>query len=275
MVFERLANPPLVEAILEVKWRIGSASQPTETPPTSGIFFGQPPMGIVDPSYDLLVGRLSNSISSLYPFHEKLPSATIPADIAPFLIQHRFRNSKDGWPLVQMGAGILTLNDVTNYRWSDFCHSAITLLNILFEIHPQKSELRAESLSLRYLDAEPFDYTSADALRFLREKLKINFELPRTLFQGDQAGERPEGVNFQIVYPSKRPKGVVQLKVGTGNIPDRRAIIWETSVLSRGQDVVNLPSGAEEWLEAAHALTHDWFSKLVEGELMRRYSGNG
>ncbi len=274
MVFEQLKNPPLVEAILEVKWRVGPPAQPTQTTDRSGVWFGQPPEGAVDPSYDLLVGRLFDRFSSDYPFHERLPSAMIPADIAPFLVQHRFRKGENMWPLVQIGPGIVTLNDTENYRWSDFLERALTLINTLFEIHPRKSEVVVESLLLRYIDAESFDYSLASALDFLREKLKVSFELPNTLFQVERVASRPEGANFQITYRSTQPRGVAQLKIATGSRHNQRAIIWETAVLSSGQDVPSLPSGAKDWLEAAHALTHDWFVKLTDGELLRRYRGN-
>lgn len=274
MAFERLKNPPLVEAILEMKWRVGSVEQPSQRAVVSGVQLGIPPEGIVDPSYDLLVGQLFKRFSKTYPFHERLPAATIPADIAPFLVQHRFRKGKDAWPLVQIGPGIVALNDTINYRWADFSKRAVTLLNTLYELHPHKTEIVVESLLLRYIDAETFDYVPDSALTFLKDKLKVNFGLPESLFQGEQVDRRPEGLNFQISYPSLRPKGTAALKIATGERSNQRAIVWETLVLSRGRDVSNLPSSAKNWLEDAHTLIHDWFFKLIDGDLLRRYSRN-
>ncbi|MBI4641677.1 MAG: hypothetical protein HY731_13350 [Candidatus Tectomicrobia bacterium] len=106
--------------------------------------------------------------------------------------------------------------------------------------------LRNSYLLLRYVDAEPFDYTSDSALTFLKEKLKINFELLSSLFEGEQVKSQPDGVNFQIAYTVMRPKGRIQLKVATGDRRQEKAIIWETMVLSHGQDLPVLPGGACE-----------------------------
>ena len=272
MAFEQLKSPPLVEAILEVKWRVGPSNQPPATAATTGVWPGPPSEIAIDPSYDLLVGRLSDRLSNSYPFHERLPSAIIPPGIVPFLVQHRFRKGQNAWPVVQVGPGIVTLNDTRNYQWADFLERGITLINTLFETHPQKSEVVMDSLLLRYIDAEPFDFATESALKFLKENLKVTLQLPDSLFQEGQVESRPEGLNLQVVYPSMSPRGVLQLKIATGKRDNQQAIIWETAVLTRGQDVPELPGGTKNWLEAAHGLTHAWFFKLVEGELLRRYS---
>jgi uncharacterized protein (TIGR04255 family) len=168
----------------------------------------------------------------------------------------------------------VTLNDTANYRWSDFAERAISLLDTLSEIHPQKSEMIVESVLLRYIDAEAFDYASDSVLRFLKEQLKVNFELPQSLFQGEPVEQQPRVVNFQVVYRSTLPKGVVQLKVATGEHNHQRALIWETAVLSGEDDVPDLRTDARAWLEAAHRLIHNWFFKLVEGQLLRKYAEN-
>jgi uncharacterized protein (TIGR04255 family) len=35
-----------------------------------------------------------------------------------------------------------------------------------------------------------------------------------------------------------------------------------------------MPNDFEKWLDAAHAVTDDWFFKLIDGELERRFSGD-
>ncbi|MBI4289325.1 MAG: TIGR04255 family protein [Chloroflexi bacterium] len=268
--FERLKNPPLVEVILELRWRVKSPAGDRQAT-SAHADASQGPMP-VDPSYDLLVGRLSGLLSRAYPFHEKLPSAVIPVDVAPFLVRHRFRKGKDSWPLVQMGPGILTLNDTASYKWSDFYHRAEALLQALFKAHPQKRDIVVDSFLLRYLNAEPFDFLTENVSKFLRQGLKVSFAVPPDLFE--QTGVRgvPQGINFQVVYPCESPRGVVQLNVATGTAADQRAVVWETAVVSRGADVPKLPAAAADWLQASYNLTHDWFLKLVEGELLKKYS---
>lgn len=108
---EQLKSPPLVEVILEMRWRVGPASQPDQTSGRRGAVSVVPAEMTVDPSYDLLVGRMFDRLSAIYPFHERLPSAMVPAEMVPFLVQHRFRRAQGSWPLVQVGPGIVTLND--------------------------------------------------------------------------------------------------------------------------------------------------------------------
>ncbi len=48
----------------------------------------------IDPHYKILIGRIYDMVRSEYPFHEQLPTATIPDEIAGYVVQHRFRKDK-------------------------------------------------------------------------------------------------------------------------------------------------------------------------------------
>lgn len=97
---EKLTHPPLVEAILEVRWQLQE----------------QVPGVAVDPKYKLLVGRLYDRLSRDYPFHEPLPTASMPDEMLGYVVQHRFRAAEGVWPLVQVGPGLVTLNDPRDTR---------------------------------------------------------------------------------------------------------------------------------------------------------------
>ena len=272
MAFEQLKRPPLVEVILELKWRMGAPAEADQPNAPLTVASSLRPELAVDPSYDLLLGKLFDRLSVTYPFHERLPSATIPAEMVPFLVQHRFRTGENTWPLVQLGPGIIALNDTERYTWSDFSQRALRILNILYDAHPRSSDIVVESILLKYIDAELFDYAANSVLDFLRQKLEVSFSLPDSLFQGTHTEAKPDGVNFQIVHPLFKPKGTAHLRFATGARYGEKAIVWETAVLSAGPDVPSMPQGAEKWLEESHSLIHDWFFKLIEGELLRRYS---
>ena len=100
-----LKNKPLVEALLEVKWELPVRN----TPGIEG-----------DPHYPLLLGRLSERVETDYPFHEALPTAQIPDAMVAHMAQHRFRTSEGGWPLIQVGPGLMTVNETDGYTWDDF-----------------------------------------------------------------------------------------------------------------------------------------------------------
>ena len=99
-----LKNKPLVEAIFELRWELEEQVSGAKT----------------DPHYKILIGRMYDRVKDDYPYHEELPTATIPDEIAGYIIQHRFRKDKDMWPLIQVGPGIVTLNDTEGYVWDDF-----------------------------------------------------------------------------------------------------------------------------------------------------------
>ena len=44
----------------------------------------------------------------------------MPDEFTPHIVHHRFRVSPDGWPLLQVGPGVFTVNDTANYRWTEF-----------------------------------------------------------------------------------------------------------------------------------------------------------
>jgi len=74
-----LKNKPLVEAILEVKWELQRLAPGVE----------------IDAHYKIFLGRLFDRVSSVYPEHEQLPTATIPDEIVGQVVQHRFRCGAD------------------------------------------------------------------------------------------------------------------------------------------------------------------------------------
>lgn len=249
----QLPNKPLVEAILELQWHVS---------PEQG-----------DPHYTLFPGRLYDRVVSLYPFHEPLPTAIIPQPVIQNIVQHRFRSKENGWPLIQIGPGIVTLNDTEGYTWRDFGQRAKELVENVFQTYPKPEELRFTSLLLRYIDAVEFDYTAGDVFRFLEDKLRTKIVLPFELFNNVPVDRVSTGFNFQAVFPTSVPKGSIGVRFATGTHHDKSALIWETAVRSRDDDLPKIPDGFGEWVEAAHRLTDDWFFKLIEGELERRFAG--
>jgi len=75
------------------------------------------------------------------------------------------------------------------------------------------------------------------------------------------------------MFECRQLSGVVQLRFATGQRHDKPAIIWETTVQSAKDAVPLMPDGFEPWIDAAHKITGDWFFKLIDGELKRRFSG--
>lgn len=262
-----LKNKPLVEAILEARW---------ELKPKAAVQVPGPAQTVVpttDPNYKLLLGRLFDRLQQQYPVHEALPAADLPDDFVGHMVQHRFRAAEDDWPLVQVGPGIITVNETHKYTWTDFEQRTTDTLSKLFDAYPKVEELKFTSILLRYIDAVEFDHGKENVFDFLRDKLKVELKLPDNLFGDTGVASRPASSQWQAVFECTHPKGKVHVSFATGQKDGSPSILWETAVRSAGSDVPGMPNGFGEWVDAAHQVTDDWFFKLIEGDLQRRFEG--
>ena len=207
-----------------------------------------------------------------YIFHEQLPTAAIPDEIAGYIVQHRFRKGKDEWPLVQIGPGIVTLNDTEGYVWEDFVKRITQVLNALFEAYPDaENSLKINSLLLRYIDAVPFDFTNNLIFDFLKEQMKTSISLYPKLFEGTEVSKLPSGFDLRFSFCTAKPVGTIHLRFVKGKKGASDALIWETMVQSVEKDVPKAKETIITWVNEAHTLTDDWFFKIIEGELQRRF----
>ena len=253
-----LKNKPLVEALLEVRWIL----PPQQMPDVAG-----------DPHYRLLLGRFSERVQKHYPFHESLSTASIPDNMVPHMVQHRFRTQGAGWPLLQIGSGIMTVNDTSGYTWRDFQARCGEAVSWLIDAHPNQSAFKIQDVTLRYVDAVPFNFETENIFKFLKDNMKITLALPDSLFTGTNVAPKPARFNWQASFAHKEPDGTVTIRFATGLKDGKPALIWETLVQSAGSQVSDLRTGFPKWLDGAHNITDDWFFKLIEGELERRFSG--
>jgi len=253
---KKLKNPPLVEAIFELRWELEESDQRVR----------------IDPHYEILIGRIYDRVANEYPFHEPLPTANIPDEIAAYVVQHRFRKDKNEWPLIQIGPGIITLNDTEGYVWSDFKNRISHLLSALYEAYPKsESNFRVKQLLLRYINAIEFDYESENLFDFLREKLKVTINIPEDLFEKTDVNGSPLNIDLRFAFPSSNPNGAIYLRFARGKKKGLNdVLIWELRVQST-DDVPNEKEKIITWIESAHSLVHNWFFKMIEGELLRRF----
>lgn len=251
-----LANKPLVEAILEVRWKLQH----------------RPPDLYLDPHYRLLLARLFDRLTPDYPEPEELPTASFPDEMTGSVVKHRFRHAANDWPLVQVGPGIMTVNDTCKYTWADFRSRSVTAVQKLFEAHPKPDQFEVHSLALRYIDAVELDFTKEDVFAFLRDKLKVAIELPSSLFENTGVDSTPSRFAWETTFRTEDPEGAMNVRFVTGENQGKPALIWETIVHS-DKGLPALPDGFATWIESAHTVAHDWFFKLIEGDLERRFDG--
>jgi len=246
-----LQKKPLVEAILEVKWELEQL--------TTG--------RVGEPKYDLLIGSFFQRIKDRFPEHIKLPLAQVPSEMVPHKVQHQFRRAPDMWPLLQLGPGIITINDTEAYKWQDFSALCVYAMSALTEAYPGQRP-RITDVLLRYIDADSLD--ALTPVEFL-SKLKVHVQVPESISKDQVVAGAADSVGFSISYPVSKPQGVAALVFNSGERDRKPALIWETAVRSLGESAHSFDREPEGWLADAHAITHNWFFSLIEGELHDKY----
>lgn len=258
MSYKVLKDKPLVEAIIEIRWALTSTSPGVE----------------VDPHYKILLGRFYDRVSSEYSEHEQLPTALIPDEVFGQGVQHRFRVGPNDWPLLQIGPGVMTVNDTHKYTWPDFRSRSHAAVGMLFDAYPDLENLKINIMMLRYINAVDFDYTKENTFKFLKDKMNIGISLPSNLFGNSGIKNEPRKLNWQSSFVCENPQGIVIARFATGHRKDRAVLLWETIVQSEAQEVPSMPSEFEEWLDAANDVAHNWFFTLIEGDLEREFKGD-
>jgi len=252
---DKLQNAPLVEAIFEFRWRLKK---------TEGALY--------DPNYKLLPGAIYEKVRKKFPFHEQMPASQIPDELAAYTIQHRFRRSQNNWPLIQLGPGLLTLNDTTNYVWRDFKENITYSVKNLLDVYPESTDrLIPQSLTLRYIDAVKFNFIDDNVFKFLRNNLKFNLSIDEDIIKECEIDKKPLGFDIKTAFSCAQPKGFVELRFRRGENKGEDAIIWDTVIHSSFEDQDCTFNDTINWLEQAHDLTHRLFFKMIEGELRSRF----
>jgi uncharacterized protein (TIGR04255 family) len=249
---KNLTHKPLIEAILELRWAPSLSKD-----------------GGIDADLRLFLGKFHDLLAKEYPVFEVLGNAAAPEQMLPNIAQYRFRQRADGWPLIQIGSGVLTLNDTTSYVWDDYKKRAETIVGILFQNYPGK--LVPTSIDLRYINALSVDFEKQDALSCLAEKFRVRVDFPKVLFEGNGVEPTPTVFAMQTAFPVKSPLGAVHFRLAKGKANDKDAIIWETLVHSEGRELPPLPKEFSAWLGAAHTRAEEWFFRLVEGQLLKQF----
>ncbi len=251
-----LPRKPLVEAILEAHWGLQAG-------PQAG--FER------DPHYKFLLGSLLRRVREKYPHHEELPTAAIPEEMTPRIVHHRFRAAPGGWPLIQVGPGVFTVNDTQGYTWESFQGRINEAVPMLIESYPEPDALRFQMLMLRYINALALDPSTTNVLAFLKDKMGTMFSLPASVFEAGRISEQPDEYLFQVVLPCGVPKGVALFKFASGTNKGAPALVFELWFRSQAPDVPPMPHGFSAWASAAHSVIEDSFFHLVEGDLLKEF----
>ena len=260
-----LPKKPLVEAIFELRWALQQESQ--QQNPSEGN----------DPGFQILLGRFYDKVSHDFPEPENLPASIVPQMMTPYVVRNRFRKTKNGWPLVQLGTGILSVNDTESYDWSTFKPMLRRAVEILLETYPQNiAPLTLSQATLRYVDAIPVKTLDDDKglLQFLKDYLHTTISIEPLLFDEPSLANAPSALALRLNYPLEKPQGVGVIAFSSGMKQNIPSLIWENMVISRQQQVPQNLAALDSWIDEAHAITDRWFFALSRGKLLETFGGN-
>jgi len=253
-----LEKKPLVEAIFEIRWELTGVN--TFAP-------GGPPS---DANYDLMVGAMREKLKEKFPSHVRLPAAQIPGMMMPYQPQHQFRSGNLGWPLVQIGSGVLTINETDTYSSISFIPMCLEVLAVAHSFWTDVGSVpRIVYAALRYVDAIEIEKNSnvQETLRLLG----VNIDFKEKIF-GDKRVDSPlNALQLSTSIRTNKPVGQLDMAFNKGVKDSTEALIWETSISSSDSECEKFIENSKEWLISAHDLAHDVFFSMVEGDLLGKF----
>ncbi|WP_395076487.1 TIGR04255 family protein [Flavobacterium sp.] len=241
----KLPKAPLIEVVLELKWEILNKEDINEL--------------------QYLHGDLYSKLNDKYPFRENILPYDIPLDILANQPVYRFRSSENGYPLVQLGPGIITLNTTDEYyEWGKFSNLSVMLFEKFSQVY-SKFNLKKYSPSLLYLDFFPFDFEKNNVYEFINNNFSIVINQSFLENKGN-----PKQVNFSFDYQLEN---------------DDLSVVFQKGINSQGIDGIILQSringgliGADlklinDWVNSAHETVSEIFKKITEGRLYESFKG--
>jgi len=244
----KLPKAPLEEVIFELKWEL----QPDKT--------GKQ---LVDDQYSFALGKFHSKIEEEFPFHqEKIPS-DIPAQLLSYKTVHQFWKSNNEWPVIQIGPGILTINETEkNYEWYSKFHPLIKL--VVNHLINSYNNINFKAVSLRYIDvvkAENYNFQNWEA--FVKENINFNFDN-----KFDTKGQLKRFQFDQFFNLNELGELNVNLSNGLNNKKEQ-IFIWQTA-LSNGGNLT--PSELFEWVIKAHECNSGIFKDICKKEFYGSFS---
>lgn len=237
LTMKKLPNAPLQEVLFEIYWDLDYNA--------NGFPF--------DNDFGLAKGKFSALIENNFPFAEQLlpENITIPQQVAL-----RFWTAEKNYPVIQIGHGVLTVNDTEkNYIWEDN-YKPLILETIDFLQKSYKKVLKYNRLRLKYIDAVDIsDDEYANVKVFIKENLQVSLE--NTFEIADLAKDIQIGQSFKLADNSN-----FSLTISTGFNQQKQqyAVVWSLEVDKSGdfsQDEIT------DWLEFAHSKTSDTFKNML------------
>lgn len=236
---KKLNNAPLQEVIFEVRWELEIDEELQSE---------------YDDSYDFALGVFAKKLEEMgFTNHIRLISPFIPRKLTNYHPQFRFKKVGQEYPLIQVGQGILTLNDNDdNYEWDDnYLPFIQTSLSNLFDSY--KNKININFASIRYIDVVSLE-EETDPIKFIKENL--NYTINRNFPLEGQLSQ----VSIKEKYSIDEGDLRIDISTGRDSESDERRLIWQYTLSSDS----NMDyKGIISWVIKARKITSNLFRTML------------
>ena len=209
-----------------------------------------------DEIFMLSQGVFAQSIKSDFPVTRSFPENN-NIKIFP-RISYQFWKGDGIWPVIQIGPGMLSINDTDdNYVWVEF-HGLIKKCIENLETSLGKS-LKINQVSLRYIDAiEMEDVSFEKKKEFINKNFKMTLNNDFQIPKGNSLG-----LNFTQTF-NMEDESVVSFVISNGKTnKNRPAIVWQNQITNNTfknkEDVL-------DWIQNGHQVLSDLFKNSINPE---------
>ena len=234
---KKLNNAPLKEAIFELFWNI----------PIDNTGFPR------DPNFENFAEEFKFSIKDLgFTLHKEFQNQ-LNLNIYPS-VKHQYWKGELKWPVVQLGPGLFSFNDVAEtYEWdSNYYPILVKSLDCLFKSSREK--LKIQKVSLKYINSFDLD-SENDFLSFISDGLNT------AISNNFMINGKFKGMNiFQSFELSDKTITSISIQTVTNNINQKPAIVWMIFAEKFG-DIK--PEDFSDWLKFAHANVSSIFYNML------------
>lgn len=232
----KLPKAPLQEVIFELYWDLEH---------TEGGFKN-------DPGFALAQGIFSSLIEEEFPVIKNIGlEGGDTFYFGPHLV-HQFWKGESMWPVVQLGPGLLAINDTEkNYDWhGDFLPLIKKMVVALIKAY--KNDLAFNKITLKYIDA--IEMPEGDIINFVNDNFEVDFKtkynVPGTL----------DALNIASRY-NLEDETKLGFNMANGLKNGNSAFIWNTSIL---KEAPLHPDELFPWIEKSHDIVSELFKQTVK-----------
>lgn len=241
----KLPNAPLLEVIFEIKWQTVNQNDIVE--------------------FQYLHGDLYAELKSKYPFRENTLPPEIPMEAIRGIPNYRFRKVQSGYPLVQLGLGILSVNTTEEtYYWDDFKKEIEFVLDSFTKTF-QKSESLNFTPNLTYIDFFAFNMDNEDPVDFINNNFNLN--ISQSFLKIDDANNCKEAIlllNYNI------GADVLSLNLRNGAFNNKIGLVLETKII--GFNGIYTRENLSEWINRTHIVASEVFKNIVKKDLYKTFN---